>query len=85
MFAPLRLESPLASQLPFHALLHKASDELVYDSGDGNNGNGNGCRTPRFGPAVGAMAAFAAAHPLVAVVDPLEAAAKVGNEGRQIQ
>lgn len=78
MFAPLRLESPLASQLPFHALLHKASDELVYDSADGNSG----CRTPRFGPGVGAMAAFAAAHPWVAVVDPLEAAAKVRNEGR---
>lgn len=30
VFAPLDLSQPLESQLPFHCILHKASDELEY-------------------------------------------------------
>ncbi|KXZ41468.1 hypothetical protein GPECTOR_449g344 [Gonium pectorale] len=67
VFAPLDPSLPPAAHLPFSALLHKASDEL--EAGPGG--------VPRFGPRVAALAAFAAAHPHISLVDPLEAAAKV--------
>ncbi|GIL42891.1 hypothetical protein Vafri_730 [Volvox africanus] len=69
VFAPLDLSLPLDQQLPFHAILHKASDELEY----GEDG------TPRFGPRVRSLGDFTLRHPEISLVDPLEAAAKVIN------
>ncbi|GIL73084.1 hypothetical protein Vretimale_4701 [Volvox reticuliferus] len=69
VFGPLDLSLPLDQQLPFHAILHKASDELEY----GEDG------TPQFGPRVRSLADFTLRHPGISLVDPLEAAAKVIN------
>ncbi|GLC44431.1 hypothetical protein PLESTB_000470400 [Pleodorina starrii] len=87
VFAPLDLAHPLESQLPFHAVLHKASDELELGPGagaeadprGGGGGGGGGGGVPRFGPRVRALADFAGAHPEISLVDPLEAAGKVIN------
>lgn len=70
-FAPLDLSYPLERQLPFHAALHKASDELEYGPGG----------QPRFGPRIQALRAFLEGHPAVAAVDPLDATAKVAGGG----
>ncbi|GLI69055.1 hypothetical protein VaNZ11_013597, partial [Volvox africanus] len=69
VFAPLDLSLPLDQQLPFHAILHKASDELEY----GEDG------TPRFGPRVRSLGDFTLRHPEISLVDPLDAASKVIN------
>ncbi|PNH04613.1 Inositol-tetrakisphosphate 1-kinase 4 [Tetrabaena socialis] len=69
VFAPLAASLPLERQLPFHVLLHKASDELELGPGG----------APAFSARMLALADFCRQHPAVSLVDPLEAAAKVIN------
>lgn len=63
----LDLTQPLEDQQPFHALLHKASDELEYDE-DG---------VPRFSARIKGLQAYLATHPDIAVIDPFECTIKV--------
>jgi hypothetical protein len=93
VFMPLDLGRPLGEQGHVDAVLHKASDELVSAGGGGGGGDGGGGQdggggggdgssggggVPRWSPAMEALKQQLAAAPRVCVVDPFDAAAKVG-------
>jgi hypothetical protein len=69
-FAPLDLGQPLGPQGHWDAVLHKASDELVATPGAGG--------APEWSAAMQGLQRQLEGRPDVAVVDPFEAAAKVG-------
>ncbi|KAF5827354.1 inositol 1, 3, 4-trisphosphate 5/6-kinase-domain-containing protein [Dunaliella salina] len=75
VFAPLDLGRPLEEQMPFHAILHKASDELEW-SGTGEQGEQR-VRAPSFSKRVQGLRAWLARHPHVPVIDPFESTEKV--------
>lgn len=66
-FKLLDLDQPLAQQEPFHILLHKASDELVYDARG----------VPQFSQRIVGLRDYLAHNPQVCVVEPLEHTCKV--------
>lgn len=72
VFAPLDLGRPLDDQMPFHAILHKASDELEWSS----TGK-QGVRAPSFSKRMQGLRAWLACHPHVHVIDPFESTEKV--------
>ena len=72
--AALRVDlgAPLAPQGPWHALLHKATDQVAH---------GSRPEAPRFAPEVAALEAYADAHPATALVEPLQALDVVFDRG----
>lgn len=67
VFRRLNYNQSLRSQEPFHVILHKASDELMYDK-DG---------LPCFSSNVEVLREYVAQNPDVCCVDPLECTSKV--------
>ena len=66
------LAAPLAAQGPWHALLHKATDQVAH---------GSQPDAPRFSAEVAALEAYVQAHPATALIEPLEALDVVFDRG----
>ena len=66
------LAAPLPAQGPWHALLHKATDQVAP---------GAAPDAPLFAAEVTALAAYAQAHPATKLIEPLEALSVVFDRG----
>lgn len=89
-FAPIDISQPLEAQEPFHAVLHKASDELEMPQRHPEPHSGQQLQgahsmsvrslsaRPQFSSKIKMLQSYLDQHPEVCVIDPIASAAKVG-------